>query len=89
MRYEFTNSLHLFKFLLFYVCLNSFFFKVGTQEPIQAHIDISNPNQCKTTYHVTDPVCHQQMEISKQNKNDCHVMAETIFARKEIEELPG
>lgn len=90
MKYEvIKKSLHLLQFFFTECCLDPFFFKICSQKGVQAHVNVGYPNQCETTYHVTHPVCHQQVKIGKHNKKYCYVMTETIFAGEEIEEFPG
>jgi hypothetical protein len=81
------KSHHLFKFLFFDVRFDPFLFEVGSQECVQAHVNVSYPYQCKTGDNIADPICHQKFKICKEEKKYSDVVTEAKFAGKSIEEF--
>lgn len=81
----YVSVLRLFFFVLRF---DAFFFDVYSDEGIEAHVDIGDPHQRKARYDVSTPVVNQQGEAGEDQHQDGDVVAEAIFAREEVKELP-
>lgn len=77
-------SVELF-FLLFR--LDSFLLDVNADERVQAHVYIGHPHECESCNKVSPPSVHQQRVPGDDQHQNSYVVAETIFAREQVEQL--
>ena len=61
---------------------------IQAQAVVDADIEIADPHQREERDQVSAPIREQQLK-ARDGKKDCrHVVAEAIFAGKQVEELP-
>ena len=60
---------------------------VKAQAIVDAHVLIGDPDERKPRQKVSAPVRHEQFVASDYEEDDCHVMAEAVFAGEEVEEF--
>jgi hypothetical protein len=63
-------------------------FDVETKAVVDAHVLICNPYQGEEREQISTPVFIEQLVARDYQKQDCHVVAETIFTGKKIEKFP-
>jgi hypothetical protein len=61
--------------------------QVETDPAENAHVYVGDPHQCETGNQVSAPIRVQQLEAGYDEENHSNVMAETVFAGKQIEEF--
>jgi hypothetical protein len=83
-----TNLLGLRKNCFFRIDFDAFLSEVETNSAEQAHVHVSYPNERESGEQIPAPVGKQQFEARNDEKGDSDVVAETVFAGKEIEEFP-
>src|SRR6202044_2597772 len=76
------------RFGFFRVDFDATFFEIQPDSSKNSHIDIRDPNQRKTCDHVAAPVGEQELVSGNDENSHGHVMAQTVFTRKNIEKLP-
>src|SRR3982074_72086 len=59
-----------------------FLLDIQAQVVVDAYVLVRYPNQSKKCNQIAAPIRAQQLEASEQQKKDCHVMAEAVFACK-------
>ncbi len=67
--------------------LDTFAFDIQTEPPEQAHVLVGYPNERETGDEVSAPIDIKQLIPGDDEKEDRHVMAETVFAREQIKKL--
>ena len=67
--------------------LDVFVLDVEAQAVEGAHVDVGDPNESKPGHQVSAPAVVQELKTSNQQENQRDVMAEAVFARKEVEKL--
>ena len=67
--------------------LNAFMLDIKAQAVIDAHVLVGNPHQSKKGDEVATPVRIEQLVASDDEEKDSDVMAETVLAGKNIENL--
>lgn len=73
----FLHRLNLYLFLFY--CL--------AQQGEDAHIEVCDIHQCKTSYNITLPPFKQQLEVCQCQESYCNIVAETILAGKQVKEF--
>jgi len=73
--------------LLLYLALYPVFFNIDADKAKQTHVHVRYPNQRETGDEITAPIIKQQLIIGNEQENYRNVMAKTIFAGKQVEEL--
>lgn len=63
------------------------FFQVYSDQVINAHVHIGYPHQREAGNHVATPIGVNQLISGNDEDKKSNVMAETIFAGKQVEEL--
>ena len=74
-------------FLLRYICFYFFSLNICFQQPIQAHVDVGDPHHGETGNNITPPAREQQSIVCDDEQQYSYIMAETIFAGKQVEEF--
>ena len=64
-----------------------FLLDIQAQVVVDAYVLVGYPNQSKKCNQIAAPIRVQQLEASDQQKKDCHIMAEAVFASKQIEKF--
>ena len=73
--------------LLYSLDLDTLAFDIQTEPPEQAHILVGYPNERETGDEVPAPIGVKQLIPGDDEKEDRHVMAETVFTREQIKKL--
>lgn len=55
----------------------------------EAHIDVRDPDKRKPRDQVAAPTRIEHLKLRDQKKKCCHIVAEAVFAGKEVEEFAG
>ena len=63
-------------------------FDVETQVVVDAHVLICDPYQGEESEQISAPIFIKQLVARDYQKQDCDVVAETIFTGKKIEKFP-
>lgn len=74
-------------FFLLSADLHLFMLDVESQAVVNAHVLIGYPDQSEQRHEIAAPVCVEQFEARDEKKQSGHVMAQTVFAREEIEKF--
>ncbi len=78
---------NLAQFLFFFFGNDSLLFNVNPDVGIQAHVKISNPNECKASNKVTNPIIKQELILGYQQEKNCYIVAETVFTGEDIKKF--
>lgn len=75
-------GLHFLRFDLYLLVFN-----IQTQVIVDTHVLVRDPDQRKKSNEVPAPIRIEEFEAGYREKECRHVVAETIFARKEVKEF--
>src|ERR1044072_559888 len=81
-------ALHLLGHLLLDVRLYLLALDVEAEAVVEAHVLVCDPDEREAADEIAAPVFVEQLVARNEEEEDCDVVAEAVFAGKEIEELP-
>ena len=73
--------------LLLGLNLEMFMLYVEAQAVVNTHVLVCNPDEGKPGDNVTAPAGIKHLKASKKKKNRCHIVAEAVLTREQIEEF--
>ena len=64
-----------------------FGFDFEAQPVVGAHVDVRDPNKGELGDYKSAPSRVEHLELGQNQKRRCHVVAEAVFARKQVKEF--
>src|SRR5215210_1836312 len=81
-------TLHFLSYLLLDVRLDLLALDVEAEAVVEAHVLVGDPDEGEAADEVAAPVFVEQVVARDEEEEDGDVVAETVFAGEEVEELP-